>query len=161
MPSCCASPYCARSCRRHQTHRGIEIMKTFNVAPAVMAALIAAAFAGTARAEIKNYEFQLVQPTVKAGAVRRHRDVSEFISAANAADINSPIYYQNPDGKPFYSSTPKKTPDNRDYRAVPASADISFDEPGSPREMNAAETKGDRKIKYYRNPMGLPDTSPT
>ncbi|KJC37447.1 cation transporter [Bradyrhizobium sp. LTSP849] len=96
-----------------------------------------------------------------AGAMPRQPDVSEFISTANAADINDPIYYQDPDGKPFYSSTPKRTPDDRDYRAVPASADISFDEPGSPPEMNAAETKGDRKIKYYRNPMGLPDTSPT
>ena len=40
-------------------------MTMSNVARAAMAALIAAAFAGAARAEIKNYEFQLVQPTVK------------------------------------------------------------------------------------------------
>ena len=45
-------------------------MKTSNVARAAMAALIGAALAGTAHAEIKNYEFQLVQPTVKAGADR-------------------------------------------------------------------------------------------
>jgi len=45
-------------------------MTMSNVARAAMAALIAAAFAGAARAEIKNYEFQLVQPTVKAGADR-------------------------------------------------------------------------------------------
>ena len=45
-------------------------MKTSHVARATMAALIAAALAGTAHAEIKNYEFQLVQPTVKAGADR-------------------------------------------------------------------------------------------
>ena len=38
-----------------------------------------------------------------------------------------PIYYQDPDGKPLYSLTPRKTPDGRDYRAVPAGADISFD----------------------------------
>ena len=39
-------------------------------ARAALAALIGAALAGAARAEIKNYEFQLVQPTVKAGADR-------------------------------------------------------------------------------------------
>jgi hypothetical protein len=45
-------------------------MKMSNVARAAMAALIGATVAGTARAEIKNYEFQLIQPTVKAGADR-------------------------------------------------------------------------------------------
>src|SRR6202011_4266831 len=39
-----------------------------------------------------------------------------------------------------------------------AGADISFDE--QPAEQTAAAPP-DRKIKYYRNPMGLPDTSPT
>ncbi|BAC50196.1 blr4931 [Bradyrhizobium diazoefficiens USDA 110] len=48
----------------------IEIMTTSHVARAAMAALIATAFATSARAEIKNYEFQLMQPTVKAGADR-------------------------------------------------------------------------------------------
>jgi membrane fusion protein, copper/silver efflux system len=68
------------------------------------------------------------------------------------------IYYQDPDGKPFYSLTPKKTPDGRDYRAVLRGADISFDDP--PQE-SAAAPPTDRKVKYYRNPMGLPDVSPT
>ena len=36
-------------------------------------------------------------------------------------------YYQHPDGLPAYSLTPAKTPDGRDYRAVPTSADIKFD----------------------------------
>src|SRR5262249_49410275 len=70
------------------------------------------------------------------------------------------IYFQDPDGKPFYSLTPKKTSDGRDYRAVPAEADVSFGEPEPPSDMTAADAKGDRKIRYYRNPMGLPDTSP-
>jgi YtkA-like protein len=49
------------------------IMKTSIVARVMRTALIGAAFAGaplTAHAEIKNYEFQLVQPTVQAGADR-------------------------------------------------------------------------------------------
>ena len=48
-------------------------MKTLIVARAIRAALIGAVFAGaplTAHAEIKNYEFQLVRPTVQAGADR-------------------------------------------------------------------------------------------
>ena len=55
---------------------------------------------------------------------------------------------------------PKKTADGRNWRSVPASADVSFDEPEeTPAESKSAETT-ERKIKYYRNPMGLPDTSP-
>ena len=38
------------------------------------------------------------------------------------------IYYQDPDGKPFYSAEPKQTADGRPYRAVLASEDVSFDE---------------------------------
>jgi hypothetical protein len=45
-------------------------MTTTKLARAAMAALIGAALTGAAHAEIKNYEFQLTQPTVKAGADR-------------------------------------------------------------------------------------------
>ncbi|MFB9265607.1 efflux RND transporter periplasmic adaptor subunit [Bradyrhizobium erythrophlei] len=83
-------------------------------------------------------------------------------SAAHAAEPGAPIYFQDPDGKPFYSLTPKTTPDGRAYRAVPAGADLSFDEPAAEMPAAAAtdQRKAERKIKYYRNPMGLPDTSP-
>jgi membrane fusion protein, copper/silver efflux system len=84
-----------------------------------------------------------------------------ILAVAAAADRGTPIYFQDPDGKPFYSLTPRKTADGRDYRAVPAGADVSFDEPAeTPAERKSAETKTERRIKYYRNPMGLPDTSP-
>lgn len=48
-------------------------MRTFIFARVMRTALIGAAFAGaplTAHAEIKNYEFQLLQPTVQAGSDR-------------------------------------------------------------------------------------------
>jgi hypothetical protein len=48
-------------------------MKSLIVARVMSTALLGAAFAGAslpAHAEIKNYEFQLVQPTVQAGADR-------------------------------------------------------------------------------------------
>src|SRR6266536_4467785 len=69
------------------------------------------------------------------------------------------IYYRDPDGLPDYSLTPKKTPGGKDYVAVRASEDVSFEDK-APETMTAKG--GDRgKIRYYRNPMGLPDTSPT
>jgi Cu(I)/Ag(I) efflux system membrane fusion protein len=80
-----------------------------------------------------------------------------WVASALAAENADPIaYYQHPDGKPLYSLEPKQTEDGRPFRAVPASADVRFD-----IEANApAKTAGERRIKYYRNPMGLPDVSP-
>ena len=98
---------------------------------------------------------------IYAGAIPRARPLvgPPTISAA-AAEAGATIYFQDPDGKPLYSLTPKKTPDGRAWRAVPASADVSFDEPEeTPQEAKSAEAKGAHKIKYYRNPMGLADTS--
>jgi membrane fusion protein, copper/silver efflux system len=91
---------------------------------------------------------------------------SNFAIPASAAaqSAGEPIYYQDPDGKPFYSSTPRKTGDGRDYRAMPASADVSFENteqsPATAADQKTTDAKSARKIKYYRNPMGLPDTSP-
>jgi Cu(I)/Ag(I) efflux system membrane fusion protein len=70
-----------------------------------------------------------------------------------------PLYYQDPDGKPFYASSPKKTADGREYRPV------FEDSPASQATMGptaAPKLPGtsDHRILYYRNPMGLPDTSP-
>lgn len=76
------------------------------------------------------------------------------IRAAAAQSGGGVIYYQDPDGRPSYSLTPKKTSDGRDYRAVRANADAGFE-----ATANAARASADRKIKFYRNPMGLPDTS--
>jgi membrane fusion protein, copper/silver efflux system len=85
----------------------------------------------------------------------------DMITPAAAQTGGASIYYQDPDGKPLYSPTPKKTADGRDYRPVPAGEDVSFKDSEEPApDAKAAEAKGERKIKYYRNPMGLPDTSP-
>jgi Cu(I)/Ag(I) efflux system membrane fusion protein len=96
-----------------------------------------------------------------AGAHRPPASVIAMAGPAAAEEIRAPIYFQDPDGAPFYSIAPRKTPDGRDYRAVPAGADLSFDEQ-APEAMPTTLAGGvQRKIKYYRNPMGLPDTSPT
>ena len=78
------------------------------------------------------------------------------------------IYYQDPDGRPAYSATPAKTADGRDFRPVLASEDVSFDDPleaepvrtGEDAVANGGGDGGPKKIRFYRNPMGLPDTSP-
>jgi Cu(I)/Ag(I) efflux system membrane fusion protein len=82
------------------------------------------------------------------------------MTSASAESTGKPIYYRDPDGKPFYSLTPRKTLDGRDYRAVPAWADISFDSEAL-EEPSPTAAASERRIKFYRNPMGLPDTSPT
>jgi Cu(I)/Ag(I) efflux system membrane fusion protein len=76
------------------------------------------------------------------------------ITTAAAQSGGAVIYYQDPDGRPSYSLTPKKTSDGRDYRAIRANADVGFE-----ATANAARASADRRIKFYRNPMGLPDTS--
>jgi Cu(I)/Ag(I) efflux system membrane fusion protein len=81
-----------------------------------------------------------------------------LVSPAAAETSNEPVYYRDPDGRPFYSLMPKKTPDGRDYQAVPATSDLSFEDAPAAGPATAATT--DRKIKFYRNPMGLADTSP-
>ncbi|WP_441229962.1 efflux RND transporter periplasmic adaptor subunit [Tardiphaga sp. 215_C5_N2_1] len=83
------------------------------------------------------------------------------VTPADAQEAGAPIYYQDPDGKPAYSSTPKKTPDGRNYRAVPANADINFEDIVAEPMPGPNSVGTERKIKYYRNPMGLPDTSLT
>jgi Cu(I)/Ag(I) efflux system membrane fusion protein len=97
-----------------------------------------------------------------AGVHRPAASVVAMAGPAAAEEVRAPIYFQDPDGKPAYSLTPRKTPDGRDYRAVPAGADVSFDETAPEVTPPAAAARViERKIKYYRNPMGLPDTSPT
>ena len=93
-------------------------------------------------------------------------------AAGHAQDAaRQPLYYQDPDGKPLYAAAPKKAADGRDYRPVyddvpgasteaPPSGGI---EPApQPTGMPAPAGKpADRgRVLYYRNPMGLPDTSP-
>jgi len=77
----------------------------------------------------------------------------EMVAPARAA-AEQPIYYQDPDGKPAYSLTAKNTADGRAYRPVLSGEDkTSFD-------TAQAAVPATGKIKFYRNPMGLADTSP-
>ncbi|MCK9907997.1 efflux RND transporter periplasmic adaptor subunit [Microbacteriaceae bacterium K1510] len=82
------------------------------------------------------------------------------LAAAEPAGTGAVIYYQDPDGKPVYSATPRRTGDGRAFRAVRASEDVSFEDK-LPVTAEATGQPGARRVLYYRNPMGLPDTSPT
>jgi Cu(I)/Ag(I) efflux system membrane fusion protein len=66
------------------------------------------------------------------------------------------LYWKDPDGKPDFSPGPKKTADGRDYVPVYEDQEADFKEAKS----TAPAVKAGKRILYYRNPMGLPDTSP-
>ncbi|WP_430242672.1 efflux RND transporter periplasmic adaptor subunit [Neorhizobium sp. DAR64861/K0K2] len=90
--------------------------------------------------------------------------VAMALSVAGLSTVEQPpatdniIYYQHPDGLPEYSAAPKRTSDGRPFRDVRQSKDVSF-EPVVPLQAQS-DPETERKVLYYRNPMGLPDTSP-
>ena len=97
------------------------------------------------------------------------KETSNAETAMQAAPTGAIIYYRHPD-QPTYSSTPATTPDGRAYMAVLASQDVSFDKPAKAATTGIADAnaaipapaaKTEKRLLYYRNPMGLPDTSPT
>ncbi len=67
------------------------------------------------------------------------------------------LYYRDPSGAPYWSAVPKKDSANREYTPVYDDTEPSFD---LKKERPQTATNESRRILYYRNPMGLPDTSP-
>jgi len=102
-------------------------------------------------------------PSVPSSLMGEDANQAESPSAMPQASRRV-LYWKDPDGKPAYAANPAKTAEGRDYVPVhedeepllpgdkPSAAPAAGSEPGS---------TGERKIKYYRNPMGLPDTSQT
>jgi Cu(I)/Ag(I) efflux system membrane fusion protein len=84
---------------------------------------------------------------------------------ASAAEATV-LYYRDPTGAPFWSATPKTDAQGRAYLPVTDDAEPSFDPPHSrpalslPPLGQLKAVQGERKVRFYRNPMGLPDTSP-
>jgi len=96
--------------------------------------------------------------------------VAEPALATPAASMVAPtgavIYYRHPDGHPQFSATPKNADDGRPFVAVHASEDVNFADAAAampvetePTATSSAVTPARGKLLYYRNPMGLPDTS--
>lgn len=81
------------------------------------------------------------------------------------------LYYRHPDGQPAYSLEPQQTEDGRPWRPVRSDEDSELGPSTVPRPATAPPTPAastarsdaggqERRLLYYRNPMGLPDTSP-
>lgn len=74
------------------------------------------------------------------------------------------LYYRHPDGSPQFSALPKSTDDGRPYLAVrekPAEASANVPAARPATDVQAvSDSATPRRILYYRNPMGLGDTSP-
>ena len=68
------------------------------------------------------------------------------------------LYWKDPDAGTDFSSVPKKTTTGRDY--VPVYDDQEADFAGAQPKAALPDKGGTRKLLYYRNPMGLADTSP-
>src|SRR5947208_2401135 len=79
--------------------------------------------------------------------------VSTMQAAAQSADRKI-LYYRDPSAAPYWSADPKKDSQGRDYLPVYEDEEESFD-PAAKKP--AATAGGQRRILYYRNPMGLPD----
>lgn len=79
-------------------------------------------------------------------------------SAERLPPNRKPLYYQDPGGKADYSPTPKKGADGRDYVPIYDQASVAPSATSNPQAAPATGGKG--RILYYRNPMGLSDTSP-
>ncbi|MCG2665756.1 efflux RND transporter periplasmic adaptor subunit [Bradyrhizobium sp. GCM10023182] len=74
--------------------------------------------------------------------------------AAASAD-RTPLYFRDPSGAPLWSAGPKKDARGQDFLPV-YDDEQAAPEPAKPQQ----QADSSRKILYYRNPMGLPDTSP-
>ncbi len=71
------------------------------------------------------------------------------------------VYYRDPAGPPAYSLEPKTAPDGRPYLPVRAEDDVGFEEERANGPAPSASAQAaPRRVRLYRNPMGLPDTSP-
>jgi len=78
------------------------------------------------------------------------------VATPAAAAERTVLYYRDPGGAPFWSAAPKQDQQGRDYLPVYNDEEPTF-APPAPKPQAAQPT---RKILYYRNPMGLADTSP-
>jgi Cu(I)/Ag(I) efflux system membrane fusion protein len=66
------------------------------------------------------------------------------------------LYYRDPSGAPTWSAMPKNDAHGRAFLPVYEDEEPSFE----PAASKSVAGQGERKILYYRNPMGLPDVSP-
>ena len=78
---------------------------------------------------------------------------------ATAPKQRDVLYWKHPDDDTDFAAAPKKTGDGRDYVPVYDDQEADFAEARQKTPPKAAGGEP-KKILYYRNPMGLADTSP-
>jgi RND family efflux transporter, MFP subunit len=101
-----------------------------------------------------------------------HQQLTPSSATPHVAAVEAPaqrerkiLYYKDPMGKPDFSATPKKDDMGMDYLPVYEDEEASLAPPTSAtaappqHDHGSAAAGADRKVLYYRNPMGLPDTS--
>ena len=98
---------------------------------------------------------------------RARTELASWAPAASVAEPAAPtstgpiVYYRSPDGLPAYSLEPKSTRDGRAYRPVRASEDLGFEGDRATAMATPTAPGETKRVRFYRNPMGLPDTSPS
>jgi Cu(I)/Ag(I) efflux system membrane fusion protein len=99
---------------------------------------------------------------------RQHDRIARVISRGNEvpvplarASVREPLYYRDPMGLPDTSPTPRKDSMGMDY--IPVYADEAPSAPSEPavQPQPPGASQKERKVLYYKDPMGQPDTSPT
>jgi len=94
----------------------------------------------------------------RAGLVTQSAPEAAAMPAA-APTERRVLYWKHPDNETDFAAEPKKTGDGRAYVPVydDQEADFAQAKPKAPPQGTGGAQK---KLLYYRNPMGLPDTSP-
>ncbi|MCO6389323.1 efflux RND transporter periplasmic adaptor subunit [Aliihoeflea sp. 40Bstr573] len=90
-------------------------------------------------------------------------DAAQSVKQANdpEGDRGKILYYRHPDGKAAYSAVATKTAEGTPFVPVYEDEDVMLGEGGPVPPGKSASTSPDNgEILYYRNPMGLADTSP-
>src|SRR3954451_10709875 len=103
--------------------------------------------------------YLLAHPDLYADPLLEVRRLWSAWNGTASAVQRKVLYYRDPSGAPYWSATSKKDAIGRDFLPVYDDEEPSFDAP-PPKAPPAAAQPGERKVLYYRYPMGAPDTSP-
>src|SRR5581483_12430247 len=102
------------------------------------------------------------QPGIQVSQMASNGSADKLPASPASNASRRTLYWQDTDGKLAYSATPIKTADGREYTPVYEDSPAETKNPSAKLAIGKTLAEnGTRKIKYYRNPMGLPDTSPT
>lgn len=128
-------------------------MRLAVVVPLVLVAAVAAAYGGFWFAQ---HQSLIPSPGTQADGQRPDRGASAPAARSSEREI---LYYKDPMGKPDFSPLPKKDSMGMDYIPVYKDEEAPL-EPAAPSKVERVQSGStERKILFYRNPMGLPDTS--